>query len=205
MDVYEIFKRDHARMTDLFDKLAGTSEGALKTRERLFEQLITEISAHKAVVEGRLYPILSKHKETRDLKPTAREINQIERQLDQVGRVAKDDPEFRQNVRELKKTMERQLREEERHIVPALKKALEPDEFKELAKELTEGKREELQDTRQRNEAAMGPASEAEERPRLREVGRESEKAAQQTLHQMMDTGKTAPRTLSASRDTISK
>lgn len=149
MDVQQFFKRDHVKMSSLFDKLATTSNSALKTRERLFVALRLEIEAHRTVVEDHLHPLLSKHRETRRLKPTAREINQLDRQLSRVEALDKDDPGFLPKVRELKKTMENRLREE-RRIVPVLKKALEPEAFQELARELADGKREEQQEARQR-------------------------------------------------------
>jgi hypothetical protein len=186
MDVQQFFKRDHALIKELFDKLAQTSDHALKTRERVFAQLMTEIEAHKTVVEQRLYPILAKHKETRNLKPSARERSQIDRQLSQVEDIPKDDPHFLPKLRELKKTVEAQLREEARHIVPALKKALEPEAFKALARELAEGKREEQQGARQRAENGAGPG-------RDREPGRgtagEASKSAQALLREMEEVG----------------
>ena len=188
MDVQQFFKRDHAKMSGLFDKLAETSDAALKTRERLFDDLKIEIEAHRAVVEDRLYPLLRKHKETRDLKPTARELNQIERQLRDVERLEKSDPQFLAKVRELKKTMESQLREEERHIVPALKKALEPEAFEELARELAEGKREEQQEIRER----LQGAEDSDQQP-----GTPTQSpGAQQLIREMSEAGRTGARSL---------
>ena len=65
MDVAQLFRRDHAKATDLFEKLSDTSDQAVKTRERLFGQLKMELDAHRQVVEDQLYPILKKHKETK--------------------------------------------------------------------------------------------------------------------------------------------
>ncbi len=67
MDVAQIFKRDHAKPIDLFDKLSDSSDNAVKSRERLFGQLKMELEAHNQVVEDQLYPILKKHRETKDL------------------------------------------------------------------------------------------------------------------------------------------
>ena len=36
MDVAQLFKRDHAKASDLFEKLSDTSDQAVKARERLF-------------------------------------------------------------------------------------------------------------------------------------------------------------------------
>ena len=154
MDVAQLFKRDHARATDLFEKLSDTSDQAVKTRERLFAQLKMELDAHRQVVEDQLYPILKKHKETKDLVPTVKERNEVEKRLAELEQMPKEDEGFLKKVGELKKTVEQHLRDEERRMVPAIKKALEGDEIKELAATLTEEKREQLQEAKQRAEEA---------------------------------------------------
>jgi hemerythrin superfamily protein len=154
MDVAQLFKRDHARATDLFEKLSDTSDQAVKARERLFGQLKMELDAHSKVVEDQLYPILKKHKETKDLVPTVKERNEVEKRLAELEQMPKEDEGFLKKVGELKKTVEQHLRDEERRMVPAIKKALAGDELKELAETLIEGKREQLQEARQRAEGA---------------------------------------------------
>jgi hypothetical protein len=154
MDVAQLFKRDHAKASDLFEKLSDTSDQAVKARERLFGQLKMELEAHTKIVEDQLYPILKKHKETKDLVPTVKERNEVEKRLAELEQMPKEDEGFLKKVSELKKTVEQHLRDEERRMVPAIKKALEGDEFKELAATLTEGKREQLQEARQRAEEA---------------------------------------------------
>jgi iron-sulfur cluster repair protein YtfE (RIC family) len=159
MDVAQLFKRDHARATDLFEKLSDTSDQAVKTRERLFGQLKMELDAHRQVVEDQLYPILKKHKETKDLVPTVKERNEVEKRLAELEQMPKEDEGFLKKVGELKKTVEQHLRDEERRMVPAIKKALEGDEIKELAATLTEEKREQLQEAKQRAEEARSNGS----------------------------------------------
>jgi hemerythrin-like domain-containing protein len=193
MDVQQLFKRDHERMTTLFERLAETSDQATKTRERLVEQLTNEIEAHKAVVEQRLYPLLRKHKETRDLKPSARELNQLDRKLSEFQKMQVADPDFLRTARELKKTVEQHLREEERHILPALKKALEPGELEALAQELAEGKREELQEARQRNQP---DAEEPSTRGHLHEVPKEAARTAQEILREFGNAGESGAQTV---------
>lgn len=206
MDVLQLFKRDHARMADLFEKLSETSEGAIKTRERLVEQVTTEIEAHNTVVKERLYPLLGKHKETRDLKPSVRELNQLQRQLSQFQELAVEDPEFLHKARDLKKAVEQHLREEERHIVPALKKALEPEEFDTLAKELADGKREEMQEARQRSEAEREQESPTKQEPptKLRAVGAENANTAARILHEVGDASRSSARAALESQSRLS-
>ena len=154
MDVAQLFKRDHAKASDLFEKLSDTSDQAVKARERLFGQLKMELEAHTKLVEDQLYPILKKHKETRDLVPTVKERNEVEKRLAELEQMPKEDEGFLKKIGDLKKTVEQHLRDEERRMVPAIKKALEGDEFNELATTLTDGKREQLQEARQRAEGA---------------------------------------------------
>src|ERR687883_559513 len=94
MDIGQFFARDHERVSGLFAKLSDTSEGAVKTRERLFERLKGELEAHAAAVEEVLYPVLKRHPETKDLVPAQKELTEVDRTLQALDRMPKDDDAF---------------------------------------------------------------------------------------------------------------
>jgi hypothetical protein len=81
MDVIELIKREHAKTKGLIEKLADTSDGAVKTRERLVSQLKTGLEAHMGVVQDHVYPLLRRNDDTRDLVPELKERNDLRRQL----------------------------------------------------------------------------------------------------------------------------
>jgi hemerythrin superfamily protein len=173
MDIGQFFQRDHARANSLFEKLSDTSEGAVKTRERLFGQLKTELEAHAAAVEEVLYPVLKRHPETKDLVPAKREANDIDRTLRELDGMPKNDETFLKKLGEFKRVVERHLGEEEKKIGPALKKALREDEVDEIARKLSPEKRQELED-------AASPQQESGQQARTEQDGRRDADRQQQ-------------------------
>ena len=56
-----------AKANELFAKLSDTSDGAVKTREKLFAELKAELELHTSLEEQHLFPILRRNAETKGL------------------------------------------------------------------------------------------------------------------------------------------
>ncbi len=56
MDAFKLLKSDHEKVAGILEKLEGTTERALKTREELFTQLKTELDIHAGIEEKIFYP-----------------------------------------------------------------------------------------------------------------------------------------------------
>jgi hemerythrin superfamily protein len=152
MDVVQLIKREHTKTSGLFDKLVDTSDNALKTRERLFDELKFCLEAHNQVVQSVVYPILLQNPETRDLVPELREQNERSRMIDELEQTPKDDEDFLAKLKGLRKIVEQHLRAEERQVFPAIKKVVGDDEAQELAKRIAAELREETQEAQARAE-----------------------------------------------------
>jgi hemerythrin superfamily protein len=203
MDIVELIKREHAKTTALFDKLADTSTGAVKTRERLFGQLKTGLEVHGKVVQDLVYPLLRKQEETRDLIPDLKERNEVKRQLADLERTPKEDEAFLPKLKEFKKVVEQHLRTEQRQIFPAIKKAIGGDEAEELAKRIAAETREELQEAKQedgepstngrgRSEAAGQPGDTPRRQLEAEHVVRVLSRGAQRVTDESAETAETA-------------
>ena len=78
-----------AKLNELFARLSETSDGAVKTRERLFAELKTELEQHTSLEEQHLFPVLRRNPETkglvadavRDNKELRAKLNQAEHEL----------------------------------------------------------------------------------------------------------------------------
>ena len=160
MDIVDLIKRENAKINGLFDRLADTSDGALKTRERLFVQLKDALDVHGRVVQEQIYPLLRRSEETRELVPDLKERNELKRQLGELDRGAKDDEGFLLKLKELRGAAEQLLRAEERQIIPAIKRSVGA-EAEELAARVAAEIRDGLDEARQRGEpaAAAGEAA----------------------------------------------
>jgi iron-sulfur cluster repair protein YtfE (RIC family) len=69
--IRQLIQTSPAKATELFTKLAETSGNAVKTRERLFSELKEELELQMRLEEQHLFPVLRKHKQTKDLVPDA--------------------------------------------------------------------------------------------------------------------------------------
>lgn len=199
MDVVQLIKREHAKTSSLFEKLAETSDGALKTRERLFEQLKNELEAHQRAMQNVVYPILMQHPGTQNLVPQLREQNERADMLDELERTPKDDENFLKKVKQYRRSIKQHLRNEERQILPTIKKIIGEDEAEEIARQIAAETREELQAAEQRaQDATLSAANAATETTakaaamgpiQFAEIGSQMMRAAQTFLQTNREAG----------------
>jgi hemerythrin-like domain-containing protein len=192
MDVVQLIKREHAKASSLFEKLAETSDSALKTRERLFDQLKNELEAHQRAMQGVVYPILMQHPETQNLLPQLREQNERVGMLDELERTPKDDENFLKKVKEFRRNIEQHLRNEERQLLPMIKKVIGQDEAEEIARRIAAETRDEIHKAEQRSQDATLSAADAATETtasaavmgpmQLAEIGQQMMRAAQTFL-----------------------
>src|SRR5215217_1209053 len=96
--IRQLIQTSPAKATELFTKLVETSGNAVKTRERLFSELKMKLE------EQHLFPVLKKHKETKNLVPDALNDNKETRKaLTELERTPKESEEFASKVAELRK------------------------------------------------------------------------------------------------------
>jgi hypothetical protein len=118
-----------AKAMELFGRLLETSDKALKTRERLFDELTAELELVAKLEEQHLFPVLKKHKETKDLVQDALSDNrQMRKVLAQLERTPKDDEGFIAAIAELRKAFQQHVRDEKKELLPAVLKALSDEE-----------------------------------------------------------------------------
>jgi len=67
MNLRTLMQVGPAKANELFARLAETSDGAVKTREKLFAELKGELELHTSLEEQHLFPVLRRNAETKDL------------------------------------------------------------------------------------------------------------------------------------------
>ena len=91
MDAFELLKRDHKKVSEIFEKLEPTTERGVKTREELFTRLKNELDVHARVEEQIFYPALKEAQETHDITLEAYEehaiVKQLLAELERISRV----------------------------------------------------------------------------------------------------------------------
>src|SRR4051794_38391588 len=177
--IRQLIQTSPAKANELFAKLVETSGNAVKTRERLFSELKEELELQMKLEEQHLFPVLRKHKETKNLVSDALNDNKETRKaLTELERTPKESEEFASKVAELRKAFQQHVRDERKEFLPAVLKALDDEEAEAIVEKI-EGAKAEAEEAR-RAEAEERRAAAWEERERAEAVAREQVEAARQ-------------------------
>ena len=143
MNAFTLLKSDHEKVAGILDKLEGTTERALKTREDLFAQLKTEMDIHAHIEETILYPVLEKAEESRDITLEAYEEHRLVKQLlGELEAGAKDDEQWTAKFTVLKENIEHHVEEEEGEMFKKARKVLSEEEIEILGARMEKAKGE---------------------------------------------------------------
>ena len=133
MDAFTLLKNDHEKVAGILEKLEGTTERALKTREELFRQLKSELDIHTKIEETIFYPVLEKAEESRDITLEAFEEHRIVKQLlAELEASDKDDEVWTAKFTVLKENIEHHVEEEEDEMFKKARKVLSEEEIETL-------------------------------------------------------------------------
>src|SRR5688572_291992 len=141
--IKQLIQTSPAKANELFARLVETSDNAVKTRERLLVDLKSELEFLAKLEEEHLFPVLRKHKETKDLVSDALNDNkQTRKLLAELERVPKGSEEFASKVAELRTAFQQSVRDERKELLPAVLKALSDEEAQAIVEKIEEGKAE---------------------------------------------------------------
>src|SRR5918998_2310854 len=199
--IRQLIQTAPAKAHELLAKLVDTSDTAVKTRERLFSELKTELELLATLEEEHLFPVLRKHKETKGLVSEALNDNKQTRKLiADLEQTPRESEEFARKVAELRKVFQQSVRDEKNELLPAVLKALSDEEAQDIVERIEaekaaieearraeiEQRRAEARSEREQAERALAEQEEAAER------AQEARKAARQTADAVVRTGEVA-------------
>src|SRR5215217_1678235 len=171
--IRQLIQTNPNRANELFAKLADTSENAVKTREKLFNELKEELELLSGLEEQHLFPVLRKHRDLKDLVREALNDNKATRKLlAELDQTPKESEEFTTRVTELRKVFQQHVRDERKELLPAVMKALSEEEAEAVVERIEAGK------------ADVEEAKRAEAEERRAEGRREREKAEAEQARQ---------------------
>ena len=149
MDVFALLKADHERVAGMLEKIAETTERAVKGREEAFTRVKAELELHTLIEEEVFYPALEEAEETRDIVLEAYEEHRLVKQLlSELEQGAKDTEEWTAKFTVLKENVEHHVEEEEGELFPKARQALSKEEIEALGEQVEQAKRQ--------NKAAAG-------------------------------------------------
>ncbi|UVF22391.1 DUF2382 domain-containing protein (plasmid) [Microvirga terrae] len=183
--IRQLLQNGPAKANELFAKLVDTSDGAVKTRERLFAELKAELDLLARLEEEHLFPVLRKHKATKGLVSEALADNKQTRiLLDELEATPKDSEEFAIKVAELRKIHQQSVRDGKNELLPAVLEALSDEEAQAIVEKI-EAEKAEIE------EARMAEAEQRRIEARL-EREQEARTAVRQTVDAVARTGEAA-------------
>lgn len=143
MDAFELLKKDHEKVSGIFEKLEPTTERGVKTREELFAQLKQELDIHSQIEEQILYPVLKEAEETHDITLEAyEEHNVVKTLLAELEALPKDDETWEAKLTVLKENVEHHVEEEEGEMFKKARKVLSTEQIEDLGVRLEAAKKE---------------------------------------------------------------
>ena len=197
MTITQMIQAAPARANELFGKLADTGDGAVKTREKLFAELKEELELQARLEEQHLFPVLRKHKETKDLVADAVNDNRQTRALlAELEHLPKDSEDFPRKLTELRKVFQQHVRDERKELLPVVRKALSDEEAQAIVEKVEAG-RAKVEEAK-REEAEQRRAEARREREALEAVERRAQQTAvalTRPVETMVDSSTRAART----------
>jgi hypothetical protein len=129
-----------AKTKELIEKLKGTSNQAVKTRETVFAELKEQLTLYLDQEEQHLLPLLGKHAETKALAAeAAKGTKELRARLKSLDGAAKDTDAFATQVGELQGLLQQHVRDERKELLPVVLKALDDEEAAGVAAAIETG------------------------------------------------------------------
>jgi hypothetical protein len=129
-----------AKANELFARLSETSDGAVKTRVKLFAELKAELELHISLEEQHLFPILRRNADTKALVTDAIKDNkELRAKLADLEVLPKNDEAFPERLKELQKAFRQHARDEKRELLPAVQRALSEEQVQSVAEKIEAG------------------------------------------------------------------
>jgi hypothetical protein len=171
------------KANELFARLSETSDGAVKTREKLFAELKAELELHTSLEEEHLFPILRRNAETKGLVADAIKDNkELRAKLAELDALPKNDEAFPERLKELQKAFRQHARDEKTELLPAVQRALSEEQVQQVTEKMEAGLAEAEQarqdEVEERRAKARREREEAEFLARQAELRAEQAEAA---------------------------
>lgn len=142
-DATKLLKADHEKVKAMFEEMEDLSDRATAKRQKLFEELKTELQVHTKIEEEIFYPAVQalRTKEAKDKVLEANEEHALAKQLiAQISALEPDDEKFKAKCKVLMDVVLHHAKEEEKEMFPEAKAGMSAEELKSLGAKLEERK-----------------------------------------------------------------
>jgi hemerythrin superfamily protein len=171
-DAIAVLKNDHRIVEDLFKKFEKSSERAIKTRQTLVSNILTELVAHTYIEEQIFYPFvrgLSKELNSEILE-ALEEHHAAKATLAELQEMTPSQERFAAKVTVLIESVRHHVKEEEQELFPSVRKAANRRDLVDLVPALESARQK--APTRAMPAAPDAPRGDLAAAPSLALVGR---------------------------------
>lgn len=142
MDALKLLRDDHATVKGLFKKFEQAGDRAYKTKRRLVDQMIENLSVHATIEEQLFYPgVREMVQSSEDLVLEALEEHHVVKWI--LSELEGMDPRherFDAKVMVMIESVRHHIEEEEGEMFPKVRKALKPAQLRELGERMEQAK-----------------------------------------------------------------
>ncbi|OJX09534.1 MAG: hypothetical protein BGO77_05095 [Caedibacter sp. 37-49] len=140
MDIYMYLKKDHQKVTTLFNEIENSD--SISNKESLFSQLKEELLLHAESEHATFYKALKSYPETKDIVQHAdKEHAEVKASLDKISSCPSNDEEWLVLLDELKDSVEHHIKEEEGEMFNKARSLLDEKTEKKLVDDIEELKK----------------------------------------------------------------
>ncbi len=142
IDAIAYLKADHRAVEKAFRAFENSGERAFRTKRKLVDEMVRELSLHAAVEEQFFYPAVRRAVPAlhRDVLEALEEHHVAKWLLSELDGMDAADERFDAKVAVLTESVRHHVREEERELFPEVRRAMERKELMELGNKLREAK-----------------------------------------------------------------
>lgn len=134
MDPFQLLKKDHRLVEDLFKKIEKSDDSK---KEELFSRLKNELATHTRIEETIFYPALKKQKEAKDTILEALEEHKgAKTLLREISQLSADDETWDAKLTVLKENIEHHVEEEEGEMFKRARGVLPKEELDDLGERM---------------------------------------------------------------------
>jgi hypothetical protein len=124
------------KANELFEKLLATSDNAVKTRERLFQDLKEELELLATLQEEHLFPVLRRHGMPDLVREATNDNQETSALLAELESMPKNSSEFLGKVTELRRVFQQHIRDDRKELLPAVLKVLSDEEAEAVVEQV---------------------------------------------------------------------
>lgn len=141
MSLFDLLKKDHKNVKDLFKKIQEDGEMEREAKEDLFSRIEKELEIHMGGEESFFYPPLKESEEAHEKVLEAYEEHNVAKTvLGETADLDKEDDRWKAKIKVLSELVEHHVEEEEGELFKIAKKVLAKERVQEIARQIQEQK-----------------------------------------------------------------